>query len=131
MTAPAVEAPETNSTTKPATKPATVKPCGCGDEACTSTTARSFAPGHDAKMVGRLTRAVLAGEMTEDEAKQAATNAGGSALLISKLNTAIPRERTKAEAKVRRAAEKASAKTAPEADADAVAVDAEADSEDV
>lgn len=44
--------------------------CRCADfgTGCTATTARTFAPGHDAKLGSLLQRAALAGELVRDEA---------------------------------------------------------------
>lgn len=68
-------------------------PNGCGN----STTTRIFAPGHDAKLIGFLTRQVVSGEMTaEVAATTLALRSNGSRSLAGKLATAIPRELAKA-----------------------------------
>ncbi len=97
---------------------------GCGDAKTTS----KFAPGHDAKLVGFLTRSVAGGQLTEDAAMEiVAERSKNSALLIGKLKSALA---TVADKKAR-AAQKAEAakadKPAPEAESTPEsAVDAEA-----
>lgn len=90
-------------------------PCKCGVKGCTGTTMRVFAPGHDQKAIGHLTREVVKNKnMTAVEAVDHLRSIGASELLISKLTAAISREQKNAEtAATRKAnadAEKAAAK---------------------
>lgn len=103
---------------------------GCQD----AKTNRVFAPGHDAKLVGYLTRQVIAGGMTQDAAvKVLDERSQGSKLLVAKLQTAIPRERERAattqrnkEAREAAKAEKADKKAFAKAQAEAAKADAQA-----
>lgn len=101
--------------------PTTDKYPGCNGALST----RKFAPGHDAKLVGYLTRRVAAGESTEEAAlADLASKSGNSALLVGKLRAALQRESAKADAKARRehaAREAKEAKDAAKADSDAEA----------
>jgi len=95
---------------------------GCGDAKTTS----KFAPGHDAKLVGYLTRSVAGGHMTEDQAMEiVAERSKGSALLIGKLKSALATVADKKARAVKREAEKAEAAAKPESTPESN-VDAEA-----
>lgn len=61
-----------------------VRRCGCSP-ACDATTARYFAPGHDARMVTRLTMLVATGELDLEQAARFAHQAGGTRALLTKL----------------------------------------------
>lgn len=74
-----------------------------------------FAPGHDAKLTGYLTREVVAGNMTADEAVEDLKTKGGSALLQGKLKAAITRETEKAARKAKATQEREAAKAEKEA----------------
>lgn len=67
---------------KPQTK------CQCAED-CAALTRSSFAPGHDARMVGRLTRAVKYALVTLDEAAAEMNKAGGSPALQAKLLNSV------------------------------------------
>lgn len=60
------------------------RPCRCSP-ACDATTRRSFAPGHDARMVSRLAVLVAAGSFDLEQAALLMYQAGGSSALITKL----------------------------------------------
>lgn len=112
--APKVEAPEGKPAPAPKVK-AEPKPCGCqvpGDNGCNGgKTARFFAPGHDAKLVGHLTREVVAGNLTKEQATEVlAQRSGGSKTLLGKLTTAIPRELAKKANQDKRESDRAKAK---------------------
>lgn len=78
-------------------------------------TNRLFAPGHDAKLVGYLTREVVAGRLTQEQAvAEIGKRSKESVLLISKLTSAIPREMDKAKGAAKRLADKAAAKAEKE-----------------
>lgn len=84
---------------------------------------RKFAPGHDAKLVGYLTRQYEAGEVTAEQAiEQVREKSGGSALLLGKIKAAIKAVDQRKEAKERR---EAAAKAKAEADAEANSPEAE------
>lgn len=57
--------------------------CVCSPT-CEATTKRVFAPGHDARMVGRLKREAEQGKITAAQARKAVTDVGGSELLAIK-----------------------------------------------
>jgi len=59
-------------------------PCKC-NPVCDAQTARSFAPGHDARMVSRLVSMVASGALSEQEAERELYTAGGRATLAAKL----------------------------------------------
>ena len=117
---PKVEAPVQAKAAVPKPAPrakAEPKNCACqvpGDNGCNEAkTTRVFAPGHDAKLIGFLTRKVVSGDITEDEAKQALdTRSNGSKQLASKLAHAIPREQAKKEATAKREADRLASKAA-------------------
>ncbi|MEU8269115.1 hypothetical protein AB0B89_18340 [Sphaerisporangium sp. NPDC049002] len=92
--------------------PATVEPrpclCGCGEQITSKK--GLFRPGHDARMVGQLTRAVVAGEMTEAQALERLVPA--SELLKAKVTRSIKLNVEKAAKKAQEAAAKAEAKKA-------------------
>ncbi len=112
-----VEAPDSDASPKPVkaakapkTPKVAVEPhdCKCQVPGCTGKTNRNFAPGHDAKLVGHLTRQVVAGEMTTSEAMQAVIDrAGASSLLVQKVKNAIQTEVDKRKAKEAAAAKAA------------------------
>lgn len=105
-TAPKVAAPAAASKPAPKAKAErkapVVKTCACGvpDKAgavCNAQTRSKFAPGHDAKLVGHLTREVVAGKMTREQAvEQVKTKSGDSKLLVAKIGSAVDRELDKA-----------------------------------
>lgn len=66
------------------------RPCSCSP-ACDATTARSFAPGHDARMVSRLATMVAAGELPLEEAGRQIHLAGGRRPLLVKLVQRVQR----------------------------------------
>lgn len=109
-----VEAPENDAKPAKAVKaprepktPVEPHACKCGVPKCDSTTTRNFAPGHDAKMVGYLTRQVVAGELTKTEALQKVTEVSGAgSLLVQKVSNGIQREIDKRKAKEAAAAAK-------------------------
>lgn len=74
-----------------------------------------FAPGHDAKLTGYLTREVVAGNLTAEQAVEDLKTKGGSALLQGKLKAAISRETDKAARKAKAEKERADAKAEKEA----------------
>lgn len=85
--------------------------CKCAVPGCDSFSKRNFAPGHDAKLIGYLTREVVAGNMTlADASDLLSTRSNGSKLLLSKLGAAVPREFAKIEAKAAKDADKAERK---------------------
>lgn len=98
VTAPASDAKPAKEVTPKAPKaPKEPMACRCevpGENGCNGgQTRKQFAPGHDAKLVGYLTREVVAGNLTEAEAKETlSARSNGSAHLLSKLAVAIPRE---------------------------------------
>lgn len=73
-----------------------------------------FAPGHDAKLTGYLTREVVAGNLTTDAAVADLAGKGGSALLQNKLRAAIERETDKATKREAAAKQREEAKAAKE-----------------
>jgi hypothetical protein len=91
---------------------------GCGNAKST----RKFAPGHDAKLVGYLTRQFEAGAISADDAiAQVRDKSGGSALLLGKIKSAIRAVDERKAAKTRReealkakAAAEEAAKSTPE-----------------
>lgn len=120
---PKVEAPESDAkpTAPKVAKPKTVKvaqPCKCdvpGDKGCNGGVTKGvFAPGHDAKLVGYLTREVVAGRLAKDAAVADLVGKGGSKLLQTKLGAAIDRETAKKATVTKREADKLAAKTARE-----------------
>lgn len=124
--APKVSAPANDA--KPAKETAPKAPkapkepmaCRCevpGENGCNGgQTRKLFAPGHDAKLVGYLTREVVAGNISEQEAKDTlAARSNGSAHLLSKLAVAIPREVGKVQRRESAAKAKADAKAEKEA----------------
>lgn len=114
--APKVEAPANSKPAVEAKAPKAKpepKTCACKVPGCSSKTTRIFAPGHDAKLVGHLTREVVKGSLTKDAAIATLNQRSeGSKLLASKLATAIPRELDKANAANKRAQAQADAKAA-------------------
>jgi hypothetical protein len=132
---PKVEAPEGQTKAidpkpqAPKTK-AEPKPCACQVPGCDAKSTRKFAPGHDAKLKGYLTREVVAGNLTKEKAIEWIDRASGnSALLRGGLEAGIKRELAKVEAKGKReqaAKEKKDAETAAKADTQAAAVAASA-----
>lgn len=74
-----------------------------------------FAPGHDAKLTGYLTREVVAGRLTAEQAVEDLKTKGGSALLQGKLKAAISRETDKAARKAKAERERNEAKAEKEA----------------
>lgn len=94
-------------------------PCKCqvpGDKGCNGATTKGvFAPGHDAKLTGHLTRQVVAGNLTADEAVEDMKAKGGSDLLQGKLRAAIARETTKVQKREAAAKAKEDAKAEKEA----------------
>lgn len=99
VSAPANDAKPAKAEAAPKAPKAPKEPvdCNCqvpGDNGCNGgKTRKQFAPGHDAKLVGYLTREVVAGNMTEQDAKDTlSARSNGSAHLLSKLAVAIPRE---------------------------------------
>lgn len=120
--APKVAAPaQSAQVAKPAAEPkaprepkpkAEPKACACqvpGDKGCNGgKTNRYFAPGHDAKLVGYLTREVVAGRMDKDAAITTLDErSGSSATLLGKLKSAIVRETDKAAKKAAKSEPKA------------------------
>ncbi len=87
--------------------------CRCGEEMTSKN--GLFRPGHDAKAVGKLTRAVLAGEMTEGEAL--ATIEPASSALKLKVSRAVTRAQTAAALKAA-LDKKAEAEAAPKPEAE-------------
>lgn len=117
--------PSNGAAEKPAKAPKTVKvaqDCKCGVPDVKGTnggcaggkTKGVFAPGHDAKLTGYLTREVVAGNLTADQAVEDLKAKGGSALLQGKLKAAIAREVDKAERKAATQATKDAAKAEKE-----------------
>jgi len=139
LAAPKVEAPASDATPAKAKRepvaPRTPTNCVCGvpgDKGCNGAkSTRKFAPGHDAKLVGYLTREVVAQRVTPEVAlKDLAEKSGNSALLVGKLKSAIERETEKADAKARKASVEAAAAEAKVAEkADAVAASTAASTE--
>lgn len=88
--------------------------CACSD-GCKGTTRRVFAPGHDARMVGRLSRLVADGKLTSDAAAAEVRKRGGSDLLATKVKQGGERLRMEALAKQRsaKAAQDGDGKVAP------------------
>lgn len=78
----------------PTEDPTRRRTCSCSPD-CRVETMSIFAPGHDARLVSRLTKAVVAGEMTSETALQTATDRGGSEALIAKLRKTIENAATK------------------------------------
>lgn len=123
---PKVQAPTGGNATaeKPAKAPKTPKvavDCKCEVPNVPGTnggcnggkTNSNFAPGHDAKMVGYLTREVVAGKMTTEQAvAKLSAASGASKTLIGKLTSAIPREQANAAGAAKREADKQAAKDA-------------------
>ncbi len=95
--------------TTPAEKPAKVvktqHPCKCGvptaaGNACSGVTFATFAPGHDQKAVGYLTRQVVKeGKLTTEQAVEQLRKVGASDVLVGKLTAAIARETKASKAK--------------------------------
>jgi hypothetical protein len=122
--APKVEAPEGQTAPKaekaPRAKaaPKQATACACavpGDNGCNGGMSKgTFAPGHDAKLTGHLTREVVAGNLTADQAVEDMKAKGGSALLQGKLRAAIQRETAKAERKAKATADREAAKAEKE-----------------
>lgn len=122
--APRVEAPTAqNANGTPSSTPKTPKAkaepkaCGCGvpgPNGCNGgKTTRMFAPGHDAKLVGHLTREVVSGGMTLEQAtNELSTKSGGSKTLLNKLATAVPREQAKVNSAKKREQDRIAAKEA-------------------
>lgn len=114
---PKVTAPEGQGNTATAVKAKKVreaKTCRCevpGEKGCNGAQTKGiFAPGHDAKLVGHLTRQVVAGHTTKALAVEALSNKGGSQLLQSKLGAAIDREVAKRDNAAKRESERLAAK---------------------
>ncbi|WP_067480637.1 hypothetical protein [Actinomadura hibisca] len=111
-TAPAKRATPSAAKAAPA-----VRPCQCSAD-CTATTRRTFAPGHDARMVGRLGREaaerVASGSLDVEAATLLAVNTaretGASALLVEKVRASADRLASRAQAKAARAQATAPAK---------------------
>lgn len=59
-------------------------PCACSPT-CRETTRKSFAPGHDARMVSRLAVLVIIEDLTIEQAARRVYEAGGKRALIGKL----------------------------------------------
>lgn len=118
------EVPDHDKTGKIATGDA-VKFPGCRGGKTTG----KFSPGHDAKLVGWVTRKYAAGSVTAEAAiEEVRTKSAGSALLVSKVKSAVKREDDAKASRQRREQAEAEAKTAaptePEADVDKVAAEA-------
>lgn len=120
--------PDQDKTGAPATGDA-VKFTGCRGGKST----RRFAPGHDAKLAGYLTRQYAAGRVTFDEAIDIVKErSGGSALLVPKVKRALKLvdEAKAANARRDQAAQDEKAKSAageastPEAEVEKVAANA-------
>lgn len=82
---------------QPAPKPRaskTPKPCKCS-EGCTATTNRSFAQGHDARMVSLLTKDVIESNWTLPQAIAKMQQAGGTESLVTKLELAVKNAQAK------------------------------------
>jgi hypothetical protein len=121
VAAPAAEKP-VKEPKAPREKAAPKEPVACrcqvpGENGCNGgKTRKLFAPGHDAKLVGYLTREVVAGNMTQDKALETIKERSeNSAHLVSKLQAAIPRELGKVQRKDAAAKAKADAKAEKEA----------------
>lgn len=125
---PKVEAPATETSAQPKTekapraKAAPKEPVDCrcqvpGPNGCNGgKTRKLFAPGHDAKLVGHLTREVVAGNLTQEQAVETIKERSqNSPHLVSKLQAAIPRELGKVQRKAENAKAKEEAKAAKEA----------------
>lgn len=92
-------APKTPAKKSPSTPKKQPRQCTCG---CGGTTKGGiFLPGHDARFVGLVARAVVAGELTEAAAEE--RMASVSDLLKAKIRRSIELGRTKAEAKAAKA----------------------------
>ncbi|HEU5160328.1 MAG TPA: hypothetical protein VFU43_25240 [Streptosporangiaceae bacterium] len=80
------------------TKPVT-RDCSCSN-GCPAQTKRLFAPGHDARMVGRLRNEVVAGTLTPADAiAEAVKRSDGSELLVAKVRRSVELATTKQAAK--------------------------------
>lgn len=64
--------------------------CACSPT-CTSLTKRTFAPGHDQRLIGYLKGRMERGEITAAEARREAINRGATAGIILRLATTIRR----------------------------------------
>lgn len=84
---------------KPAAKVVETRPCTCGCGEQITSKKGIFRPGHDARAVGQLQRAVLAGELTEAQALERIAPA--SELLKAKLTRSIKLAQEKAAAKAK------------------------------
>jgi hypothetical protein len=79
---------------------------------CDRTTGKSFAQGHDAALASRLAQEVADGITTIEDAIELVKTAGGSAALVAKTRHSAKLRVERAEAKAKKAADKAK----PEAD---------------
>lgn len=105
-----------------------VKRCGCGDASCQRTTKSFFAQGHDAAMVSRLVKEIVAKETTLAKATEAVRKAGGNDQLVIKLEQATDRAERREAVKAANAQTRADNRMAKEnAKAEKAAAKAEAD----
>lgn len=104
------------------TTPAEVTACICGDvtfvsfgddeklPACTATTKRTFAPGHDARLKGILIRHALVGDLVRLESGEVvdvmffASRFGFGGMVVDGIQKAMARAQAKAEKKTAKAA---------------------------